>query len=298
MRQRGQPALAPAHLAPGRQRLAGVLPHPLPVHHALPHAHRLPRARQQAANLLRGQVVASPPSDAGRGLGVLRQRLRTAILFQNAHQRHRRDLHAPRGLGPVTRQQRLQTPLPHHGLPPLRVHPVHPVAQLLIHLAGLLVRPLPGLAQRRQLGHHPCVLPVKLRRHPVEHLRVVVRHLRADPLHTDAGVKQGLPQGIAISSRRLHRHPQRPPPPDRPQQSHERAQLLGVLHQPWPLERPVLPANHRQHRTLADVQPHLHGLTAPSLHHLLTLHLLDRLRPIRFASLHGDDLLYADPRLP
>ncbi len=290
-RQRPQTPLPTLALLTGLQRLTGKILQPTPLPGTRPDPTTMPRLGHQAFDLPRLQKRPAPTRQPSRRLRIRRQRLRAAIMPQRLQQRHRPHRQYPRRFRPVTRQQRFQTPLPQSQNLTLADHPVHPIRQFLVPVSGRPVPPLHAFAQRRQFRHHRRILAIMLTGHAIKHLRIIMRRFAAHPLQRDAGIRQRLPQGIAVGPRRLHGHQPLPAQAQTLQQPHKLEDVAGIVVLPGPLKRAVRPTAHRKEVTLAHINADTDRLAGFALRQPLYLYVLDTHRSVCFSS-HGDDLLH------
>ena len=115
-------------------------------------------------------------------------------------------------------------------------------------------------------------------------------------MHGQARPLKGLPQRIAVGSRRLQRHDQNPTTTHHAQQLRQSSDIKRIPHSPRPIKIIGAPPQNAENALLADIQPRMHYCLGAPLQQLRMLDSIDIHCPICFA-LHGDDLLYVDPVL-
>jgi hypothetical protein len=128
-----------------------------------------------------------------------------------------------------------------------------------------------------------------LRGHAIKDLGIISRRLGTDPMHGQTGLAEGVAQGIAVGAGRFQGDDQAPAPADLLEQVRERGQVSGIAAAPGAIEITPGPAEHAEDVILADIEPAVNELLAPSLEQQGEGNLVDINSAVCFP-LHGDDL--------
>ena len=190
-------------------------------------------------------------------------------------------------------QQRFEPPVPQLRLPPLALQPIDLVGHLLLDLAGQQQRPGPTASLGGQLGHDGGVFAVVLGGDAVEGLGVIGGGLGADAVGGQAGLLQGVPQGVAVGAGRLQGDDELASLSDALQELDEAGEVGGIAATPGPVEVVGGPAEDAEDVVLADIEAGVEECLASLLQEPLHVNLVDIDGAVCFA-FHGDDLLYVD----